>query len=385
MSPAPSQRQHALARLRSEGASPAAIDQLLREHSVPLVEGSTCTFLWRGEADWVGIEHRVMGVPIPLPLRRMKGTDLWHASIELPPGARIQYRMLFRRGDHAESTNDPLNPNVVSDPIGSQSVLEADGYARPDWTYPDPSAVPGELVDLRIASKALRREAHVTVYVPARMRRDRRMPLLVVHDGGDFLNHSSMGTVLDNLMHRRLIADCLVAFTHPGDRLREYAASLAHSRFLTTELVPQLEGTFQLRGAPSGRALMGASFGGVASLAAAVRAPGFYGGLLLESPSLRFSGEPGQHSYGRVFEPVVRFVNKVREHPAMVTERIFLTYGVFEPLAEPDRAMVGVLERMTETLKVVEALDGHNWINWRDRLLDGLGWLFPGEARLIYP
>jgi enterochelin esterase family protein len=217
------------------------------------------------------------------------------------------------------------------------------------------------------------------------MRRDRRMPLLVVHDGGDFLNHSSMGTVLDNLMHRRLIADCLVAFTHPGDRLREYAASFAHSRFLTTELVPQLEGTFRLRGAPGGRVLMGASFGGVASLAAAVRAPGFYGGLLLESPSLRFTGESGAHSYGRVFEPVVRFVDKVRARPAIVAERIFLTYGVFEPLVEPDRAMIGVLRQMTERLQVVEGLDGHNWVNWRDRLLDGLGWLFPGEARLIYP
>jgi len=27
------------------------------------------------------------------------------------------------------------------------------------------------------------------------MRRDRRMPLLVVHDGGDFLQYSSMATV----------------------------------------------------------------------------------------------------------------------------------------------------------------------------------------------
>ena len=115
------------------------------------------------------------------------------------------------------------------------------------------------------------------------------MPLLVVHDGGDFLNYSSMGTVLDNLMHRRLMADCVVAFTYPGDRLREYAASAAHSRFLTTELVPQIEGRLQLRGDPRSRVLMGASFGGVAALSAAVRAPGFYGGLLLESPSLRFS------------------------------------------------------------------------------------------------
>lgn len=385
MSPGPARGQRALTRLRTEGSSPERIDQLLRDQRIPIVEGSTCTFLWRGEADWVGIEHRMTAVPIPLPLRRLKGTDLWYASVELPRGARIQYRILVRRGDQIESMDDPLNPRVAGDPIGSQSVLEADGYVTPDWTYPDPAAVPGELVDLRIASRALRREAHVTLYIPSRMRRDRRMPLMVVHDGGDFLRYSSMATVLDNLMHRRLMADCVVAFTHPGDRLREYAASAAHSRFLTTELVPQIEGSLQLVGEPRGRVLMGASFGGVAALAAAVRAPGFYGALLLESPSLRFTEATAPATFGGVFEPVVRFVNSVRARPEKVTKRIFLTFGAFEPLAVPDRAMVEVLERMCDELRVVEALDGHNWISWRDRLRDGLAWLFPGDARLIYP
>jgi enterochelin esterase-like enzyme len=385
VSPGPARDQRALTRLRTEGSSPERIDQLLRDQRIPIVEGSTCTFLWRGEADWVGIEHRMTAVPIPLPLRRLKGTDLWYASVELPRGARIQYRILVRRGDQIESMDDPLNPRVAGDPIGSQSVLEADGYVTPDWTYPDPAAVPGELVDLRIASRALRREAHLTLYIPSRMRRDRRMPLMVVHDGGDFLRYSSMATVLDNLMHRRLMADCVVAFIHPGDRLREYAASAAHSRFLTTELVPQIEGSLQLVGEPRGRVLMGASFGGVAALAAAVRAPGFYGALLLESPSLRFTEATAPATFGEVFEPVVRFVNSVRARPKKVTKRIFLTFGAFEPLAVPDRAMVEVLERMCDELRVVEALDGHNWISWRDRLRDGLGWLFPGDARLIYP
>jgi enterochelin esterase family protein len=385
VTPSPARSPRALTRLRSEGNSPEAIDQLLREQRIPLVEGTICTFLWRGEADWVAIEHRMLEVPIPLPLRRLKGTDLWYASVELPRGARIQYRILVRRGEHTESIDDPLNPRVVGDAIGSQSVLEADGYVTPDWTYPDPAAVSGDLVDLRIPSRALRREAHVTLYIPSRMRRDRRMPLLVVHDGGDFLHYSSMATVLDNLMHRRLMADFVVAFTHPGDRLREYSATAAHSRFLTAELVPQVEGSLQLRGDPRGRVLMGASFGGVAALSAAVRAPGFYGALLLESPSLRFTEATPPGTFGEVFAPVVRFVNSVRARPKMVTDRIFLTYGAFEPLAVPDRAMVEVLERMCDELRVVEALDGHNWINWRDRLLDGLGWLFPGEARLIYP
>ena len=149
MTAGPARSQRALTRLLGEGTSPEAIDQLLRDHQIPLVDGPTCTFLWRGEADWVGVEHRILGVPIPLPLRRFKGTDLWHASVELPRGARVQYRLLVRRGETTESMNDPLNPRVVGDPVGSQSVLEADGYVTPDWALPDPAAVSGDLVDLR--------------------------------------------------------------------------------------------------------------------------------------------------------------------------------------------------------------------------------------------
>src|ERR1035437_5214567 len=137
--PTPARSQRALTRLLGERTSPEAVDQLLREHQIPLVDGPTSTFLWRGEADWVGVEHRMPDVPIPLPLRRLKGTDLWYASVELPRGARVQYRLLVRRGEHTESMNDPLNKRVVGEPIGSQSVLEADGYVVPDWTRPDPA------------------------------------------------------------------------------------------------------------------------------------------------------------------------------------------------------------------------------------------------------
>ena len=33
-------------------------------------------------------------------------------------------------------------------------------------------------------------------------------------------------------------------------------------------------------------------------------------------------------------------------------------------------------------VRYVEARDGHNWENWRDRLREGLSWLFPGP--LLY-
>ena len=108
-----------------------------------------------------------------------------------------------------------------------------------------------------LRSKALGRDAHVTLYLPARFRPTASYPLLVVHDGGDFLQYASMKTVLDNLIHRLDVAETVVAFTHPGERLDEYANSAAHSRFLTKELLPELESSLPLVGQRAGRCLLG--------------------------------------------------------------------------------------------------------------------------------
>src|SRR5205085_8724549 len=77
---------------------------------------------------------------------------------------------------------------------------------------------------------------------------------------------------------------------------------------------------------------------------------------------------------------VVRLISSIQARPRWVAPRIFQTYGAFEPLAEPNRVMTPSLRRMTDELRVVEGLDGHNWTNWRDRLLDGLSWLLPPET-----
>src|SRR5579862_9268072 len=115
-----------------------------------------------------------------------------------------------------------------------------------------------------VPSRALRRDCPVTVYLPARFRRTASYPLLIVHDGGDYLQYAAAKTVLDNLIHRLDVAEIIVAFTQPGDRLAEYAGSAAHARYLTAELVPRLEAEFPLAGVPPARCLMGASFGAVA-------------------------------------------------------------------------------------------------------------------------
>jgi enterochelin esterase-like enzyme len=362
----------------------AAVDRFLARHEVPIVEGSRCTFLFRGEADEVFVVQRIVGLPERLPLRRLRQTDLWYLVLDLPEGSRVNYQLEIRRGDQVERTNDPLNEKLSYSPVGTSSVCFGHGYETPEWTMPDPEARSGELVPLTVPSRALRRDCPVTLYLPARFRRTASYPLLLVHDGPDFLQYAAAKTVLDNLIHRLDVAETIVAFLHPKDRLTEYSNSAAYSRFLTGELVPRLETTLPLMGKRSARCLLGSSFGAVASLSAAVRSPDTYGSLVLMSGSFVFTDIGTDHGGGEVFDPVVKFVNRYRTRPTHVADRIFVTCGVYEPLIAPNRSMVPTLESTGMTVRYVEARDGHNWENWRDRLRDALTWVYPGPQKFYY-
>jgi len=317
-------------------------------------------------------------------LRQLRGTDLWYLVLELPERSRIEYQLEVIRGGHGERINDPLNPRIAHSPVGSSSVCYALGYEVPEWTRPHPESRSGSLTELTVPSRALRRDCQVALYLPARFRRTARYPLLIVHDGGDYLKYASAQIVLDNLIHQLDVAETIVALVYPGDRLTEYANSAAHARYLTAELVPRLEAELPLAGVPSARCLMGASFGAVAALSTAYRYPSTYGSLLLQSGSFAFTDIGSNHNGGPAFEPVVRFVNRYRAAPRRVAERLFISCGVYEPLIVPNRSMVPVFEAAGMTVRYTEARDGHSWENWRDRLREGLSWIFPGPQKFFY-
>ena len=380
-----SSRRMAVNRLRERlPVDAAAIDRFVARHGSPSMMGERATFLFRGEADAVSVRHRVVGLPDPLVMRRLEGTDLWAATTVLPEGSRVEYQLELRRGEHHERFNDPLNPRVAHSPVGSSSVCAAVGYEVPDWVRPDPEARPGEMVEQVLRSKALRRDQPVHLYLPARFHRAKRYPLLVVHDGTDYLGYAAMKTVLDNLIHRLDVAPLVAAFIPPRDRLKEYPNHAPHARFVARELVPSISEQLPLIDTPEGRCLMGSSFGGIASLSTAVRYPGMFGSLLLQSASLVFTDIGTDHGGGPYFDPVVKFVNRYRARPTAPVERVFMSCGTYEPLITPNRSMVPVFREAGMTVRFTEARDGHNWENWRDRLRDGLSWVYPGPQKFVY-
>ncbi len=360
------------------------VDDFLKSNTFPLVEGSKVTFVWRGDADGVNLRHWIYGLEQDSALARVPHTNLWYLTFDIPHGSRVEYKFEIHHHGGSHWVEDPLNPHRARDPFGANSVLQGEGYEAPGWIKPDPEARPGVIEPFTFNSKTLKGPRSGHIYLPARFRKTRQYPLLVVHDGSDYLNFTGMKVILDNLIHRLEVPDLIVAFTDSPDRLREYANDQGHAQFLTEELLVDLTRRLPLHDRPQSRALMGASFGAVAAFSTAWRYPGVWGRLLLQSGSFAFTDIGKRNRRGPLFDRVVEFVNEVRDEPKAVSERVFISCGVYESLIYENRSLAPLLETTGMQVRFVEARDGHNWENWRDRLREGLSWLFPGPLMFVY-
>ena len=188
----------AIAELEAGPRTKEAVDAFFANHEFPIVVESSITFVWRGEAEAVHLKHWVFGLPSSQSLARVEGTDLWHLTLELPAESRVEYKLEIVRDGHGKWTRDPLNTKRARDPFGSNSVAHGTGYQIPTWIQPDPSAQPGHFDEITIDSKTLGRRGF-GLYVPARFQRTRQYPLLVVHDGHEYLRYASLGAVLDTM------------------------------------------------------------------------------------------------------------------------------------------------------------------------------------------
>ena len=374
----------AIQELRRPGhGNRATLQRFFEEHDFPIVEGSHVTFVYRGGADAVSLRHWIYGLPSPQPLQRLTGTDVWFTVVELPAGARVEYKYEVHRHGRSQWVRDRLNQQLAHDPFGANSVVHADGYAEPDWVKENPRARRGHLDEYQVPTAVFGGSREVQVYRPARFRRQRRHPLLVVHDGADYQRFARLQVVLDNLVHAGDVPPLIAILTQSPERMREYADDERHARFLAEELVPWASEEFSLRDEPESRVLIGASFGAVATLSAAWRHPGVFGKLLLQSGSFAFT-DVGEHDFGEVFDPVVRFVQAFRNEPGKPARAVYQCCGTFERGIQFNRSMLPVLQRTGMNVRYRESPDGHNWEAWRDRLREGLSWLLPGPLWMVY-
>jgi len=191
----------------------------------------------------------------------------------------------------------------------------------------------------------------------------------------------------ERLIRERLIPPMIVVgIDNAGkDRLREYMPyrSLSpamlrvqgsrYPNFLIKEVMPFISRTYRIASGPQNTGLGGSSLGALISLYTAASHPGWFGRLLLESPSLWASNRQ-----------IIKESRAVKQWP----ERIFLATGTAEAGREDrDRSMVDDVRELAAIFRraglndrriklAVEEGATHHESAWARRFPDALAFLF---------
>jgi enterochelin esterase-like enzyme len=284
----------------------------------------------------------------------------WQLRLPRPPVDRLEYKLVLEHRDGREEwITDPANEHDAPGPFGAKSVVEFPGYEPPAWVA-DEDSDRGELRKVTLPRLS------VPAFLWSAVDSDpaEPLPLLVVHDGPEYAEYSSLLRLLDHLVAFGELPPFRAALLPPGpDRHELYSASARYARRLVEDWLPRL-------GPVEGRPVaMGASLGALAALHAHWLRPGAFNGLFLQSGSFfrrRFdSHESPFPRFGRI----TRFVSTVsggRGAPDRIP--VTITCGTGEENLGNNRFLAGVLDRDGWPVKLVEHPDAHNWISWRDSL-----------------
>jgi len=174
---------------------------------------------------------------------------------------------------------------------------EVDGKAvgggvvsMPDWSYPPesrekPGATYGKAVPLTFRSEVFKNDRTGWIYVPAAYDPAGPPAAVMVFQDGDAYLKEHVGIVADNLIAARQMPVTVLVLLNPGtnddgksNRSVEYdTLDDAYANFLEKEVLPRVARDYRLRADPAGRAIGGASSGGICAFTVAWRRPDLFG------------------------------------------------------------------------------------------------------------
>lgn len=348
------------------------IEKFLQDHKgqFPWREDKEVIFIYYGTANKVALAGDFNGWSPITPMIQVFETNLWYAKQEFPLDARIEYKLVV----DAEWILDPLNDQKALGGYGYNSDLRMSKYEPTPWLTKE-SKEKGKIQAFTIASKILGNSRGLQVYVPFGYDAKRAHPLLVFHDGKDYLTFAHTVQILDILIEEKRIAPMIVAFIDPVERTDEYGCSEKYAQFTAQELVPFLEKNFSLSQKKSDRGFAGASMGGIVSFYLAYQMRDTFGKALCQSGAFLY-----QELSNKEDSPLVGKFLQTVDYSHLKESKIWLDCGTIGPLEIYLRAGNLLLLSHLQKAQIVhhyeDIPEAHNWVSWEKRIESALLYLF---------
>jgi enterochelin esterase-like enzyme len=370
-------------------------------------ERALVTFLWRGTPATRNVA--VLGSFGTRPIAdstmtRLESSDVWYLTLNLPSGARFAYWLspndpLTTEGPRARQRaaglqGDPLNPHrwqcaAEASRYECQSMVELPGAPPQPWIMKNAANPAGTIDKHRIKSELLNNERNLSVYTPPGYRADGApAALLVLFDEGAYLNAVPTPVILDNLIAAGKIPPTiavLIANPSQATRSSELPPNPAFADFLARELVPWVRSRYSVTADPRLTVVAGSSYGGLAATYAGLRHPDIFGNVLCQSGS--FWWAPDHTPAGDATRETGWLAKEFINSPKLPL-KFWMDAGVFEvdtngtggAILEPSRHMRDVLLAKGYEVHYRQFAAGHDYLNWRGTLADGLLVLIGSDA-----
>ncbi len=333
----------------------AAIDSFMtyaRTVGIPFIEGDKVNFIYNMTTNSVAIAGDFNNWdPSNTKMTNMSGTKFFFKTLTFEPDARLDYKFVL---NNSNWILDPENPNHISGGFGPNSELAMPEYIQPWEINYKPSIDHGEQVRTVFHSSIMNRDYSVIIYLPHGYDSlaTTEYPSVYFHDGGDYIALGSALNIIDNLIDSNKIEKIIAVFVSPTNRNEEYAGTKRHkfAEFFAAELVSYIDSNYNTIRSPSGRLVLGDSFGGNIS------------GIISYNYSDLF-GNCGLHSAAfwpndnEVYNLIVNGVKKEINFAA--------TWGIYETLDDNMRSFRDAIESKGYNIKWLELHEGHSWGQWR--------------------
>ncbi|MGI8470056.1 MAG: glycoside hydrolase family 15 protein [Pyrinomonadaceae bacterium] len=310
----------------------------------PKIAKTSVTFIYSGEGKDIEIVGDFTGW-------QPKGLKFVNGKITLPfaPTARAEYKFIV----DGKWITDPLNPNKIDNGVGGEnSFFTMSDYKPTVWDKETNGSA--KIDTLEIDSKIYGKRA-IKVYQPL-INSNEKLPTLYLQDGTDYINRARAIQIQQNLVKAGKIKPFIMVFVDYKDRLKEYWASDDYAKFLATEVVPAIDAKYNTIKSRDGRAILGASLGGVTSIHTALKYPEIFSKIGGQSSSFWIDNE--------------RVVKELETLDAAENKfRFYFDTGTLEGAGD-DRKAVEILKNKGFDVSYEERETGHNWTAWRDRLAD---------------
>lgn len=265
------------------------------------------------------------------------------------------------------------------------SAIELPSAEPQVWNVVQSKVPAGRVQRDKFRSKLLDNERPIWIYTPHGYPADKKpYSLLVLSDGGSYVNTAGVATTLDNLIAAGLIPPIVAVMVDNPNRWLELSCNSAYADFLAQEIVPWARANYQATDRPEQTIIGGASLGGLEAAFVGLKHAEVFGNVLSQSGSFAWKpdGEKDFEWLNREFAASPRLPLRFSFEAGLLEGTWWWRSLVPAPPNGPpviDPTLLAANRNLRDTLlskgysvHYTEFNGNHGWLNWSGTLASHL-------------